>query len=183
MARPDLRAFPTSPAVQPLPASTRRELLESVPFVQGYGVEIGLLVDLVARFGTDAMAQADLGEREHRNRPLDELPRRAAVPSPACAAPALERHLGSSLVRYDEDHESLPCRSRCACESVPDAQRPCGLAKFAQLSVERGTPRFERLLAEPPRARIARGVPDAVDERAGIRRRQLVRACPPSARR
>ena len=51
----------------------RRELLESVPFVEGYGVELGLLVDLVARFGLDAVAQVDLDVREHRNRPLDEL--------------------------------------------------------------------------------------------------------------
>ena len=32
-----------------------------------------LLVDLVARFGLDAVAQVDLDVREHRNRPLDEL--------------------------------------------------------------------------------------------------------------
>ena len=49
------------------------ELLETVPFVEGYGVEIGLLIDLVARFGLDAVAQVDLDVREHRNRPLDEL--------------------------------------------------------------------------------------------------------------
>ena len=48
-------------------------LLETVPFVEGWGVEIGLLVDIVARFGIDAIAQVDLGVREHRNRPLDEL--------------------------------------------------------------------------------------------------------------
>ena len=44
-----------------------------LPFVEGWGVELGLLIDLVERFGRDAVAQVDLGVREHRNRPLDEL--------------------------------------------------------------------------------------------------------------
>ena len=51
----------------------RREVLEQVPFVQGYGVDLGLLVDVAARFGVESIAQADLGVRTHRNRPLDEL--------------------------------------------------------------------------------------------------------------
>ena len=33
----------------------RRTVLEAVPFVQGYGVETGLLVDIAGRFGTDAL--------------------------------------------------------------------------------------------------------------------------------
>lgn len=53
--------------------ASRREVLEQVPFVQGYGVDLGLLVDISARFGLDAVAQVDLGSRTHRNRPLDEL--------------------------------------------------------------------------------------------------------------
>jgi len=32
-----------------------------------------LLVDIVEQFGRDAVVQVDLGAREHRNRPLDEL--------------------------------------------------------------------------------------------------------------
>ena len=51
----------------------RRVALEQVPFVCGYGVEIGLLIDLAARFGVEAMAQVDLGTRRHRNRPLRDL--------------------------------------------------------------------------------------------------------------
>ncbi|EUA40374.1 hypothetical protein I549_5206 [Mycobacterium avium subsp. avium 2285 (R)] len=39
----------------------------------GYGVEIGLLVDTFDRLGLDAIAQVNLGVREHRNRPLAEL--------------------------------------------------------------------------------------------------------------
>ena len=53
--------------VQPLSGeyAGRRELLESVPFVSGYGVEFGLLVDLAELAGIDALAQVDLGTRHH----------------------------------------------------------------------------------------------------------------------
>lgn len=50
-----------------------RELLTSLPFAPGYGVEIGLLVDTYDRLGLDAIAQVNLGVRTHRNRPLTEL--------------------------------------------------------------------------------------------------------------
>lgn len=51
----------------------RRELLERVPFVQGYGVDVGLLIDVVSRVGIGGVAQVDLDVRHHRNRPLTEL--------------------------------------------------------------------------------------------------------------
>jgi glucosyl-3-phosphoglycerate synthase len=51
----------------------RRSLLEQLPFVGGYGVDIGLLIDVAARVGVERIAQVDLGVRVHRNRPLDEL--------------------------------------------------------------------------------------------------------------
>ena len=77
MARPLLsHLFPElAHFVQPLSGeyAARREVLEAVPFVQGWGVEVGLLVDVATRFGSDAIAQVDLGVREHRNRPLDDL--------------------------------------------------------------------------------------------------------------
>lgn len=77
VARPLLTLlFPAlAPIAQPLGGeyAGRREVLEQVPFVQGYGVEMGLLVDLATRFGVQAIAQVDLGRRRHRNRPLDEL--------------------------------------------------------------------------------------------------------------
>ncbi len=71
-----------SPIVQPLSGeyAGRRFALEQMPFSPGYGVDLGLLVDLAARFGVDAIAQCDLGVRRHRNRTLEELgPQAAAV--------------------------------------------------------------------------------------------------------
>ena len=53
----------------------RRETLEQVPFFSGYGVELGLLVDIAARFGVDAIAQVDLDRRVHRNQDMQALGR------------------------------------------------------------------------------------------------------------
>jgi glucosyl-3-phosphoglycerate synthase len=83
VARPALALlFPhLASIVQPLGGeyAGRRELLEQLPFVEGYGVDIALLIDIAAEFGTDVMAQVDLGTRRHRNRPLDELSPQAAA--------------------------------------------------------------------------------------------------------
>jgi glucosyl-3-phosphoglycerate synthase len=77
VARPLLAALrpELSCVLQPLGGeyAGTRELLTSVPFAPGYGVEIGLLVDTYDRLGLDAIAQVNLGVRAHRNRPLTEL--------------------------------------------------------------------------------------------------------------
>jgi glucosyl-3-phosphoglycerate synthase len=72
---PDLAGF-----VQPLAgeAAGRREVLERVPFVSGYGVETAMLVDLLDLVGLDALAQVDLGQRAHRNQSNEALGRMAA---------------------------------------------------------------------------------------------------------
>ncbi len=61
--------------VQPLGGeyAGTRELLESLPFAAGYGVEIGLLLDTHTARGLDAIAQVNLGVRKHRNRSLLQL--------------------------------------------------------------------------------------------------------------
>jgi len=77
VARPVIAVlFPElAPIVQPLAGeyAGRRDVLEQLAFVQGYGVDIGLLIDVCERYGAAAIAQVDLGTRIHRNRPLDEL--------------------------------------------------------------------------------------------------------------
>src|SRR5437763_16654953 len=68
----------------------RRDVLEQVAFVQGYGVDIGLLIDIVERVGLNSVAQVDLGVRVHRNRSLDELgPQATAVLHTALARAGL----------------------------------------------------------------------------------------------
>ncbi|MBF6327317.1 glucosyl-3-phosphoglycerate synthase [Nocardia transvalensis] len=68
--RPDL-----SKVLQPLGGeyAGTRELLTSVPFAPGYGVEIGLLLDTYDLLGLPALGQVNLGVRTHRNRPLSDL--------------------------------------------------------------------------------------------------------------
>jgi glucosyl-3-phosphoglycerate synthase len=77
VARPVLALlFPElADVVQPLAGefAARRDVFEALPFVEGYGVDIGLLIDAARRYGTEHLAQVDLGVRVHRNRPLDEL--------------------------------------------------------------------------------------------------------------
>jgi glucosyl-3-phosphoglycerate synthase len=77
MARPLISLFfpDLSRLAQPLAGecAARREVLEAVPFVGGYGVDLGLVVDVAERFGAGSIVQCDLGERVHRNRPLSEL--------------------------------------------------------------------------------------------------------------
>lgn len=51
----------------------RRAAAMELPFVEGYGVEAGLLIDVAKRYGPYALAEVDLGTRTHRNRPLEEL--------------------------------------------------------------------------------------------------------------
>lgn len=87
LAWPALAGF-----VQPLAGefAARRELLEAIPFLTGYGVELGMLVDVLDRVGLDAMAQVDLGVRVHRHHDLHTLGRMAAQIQLA-AATRLER--------------------------------------------------------------------------------------------
>ncbi len=59
-------------------AAGRRTVLEEIPFVQGWGVEVGLLIEVLERFGASAISQVDLGTRRHRHRPLSDLSVQAA---------------------------------------------------------------------------------------------------------
>ncbi len=76
-ARPLLNLFypELSGVVQPLSGeyAGRREALEKATFFSGYGVEIGLLIDMVEKFGLNAIAQVDLQERIHHNQELEAL--------------------------------------------------------------------------------------------------------------
>lgn len=76
-ARPLLNLFfpELSGVIQPLSGEYggRRTALEQMPFSSGYGVEIGLIIDIFEKFGLSAIAQVDLQERVHHNQPLESL--------------------------------------------------------------------------------------------------------------
>lgn len=67
---PELAGF-----IQPLAGqhAGRRTALERIPFFTGFGVETGLLIDLVGACGLPAVAQVNLGTVVHRNKPLQSL--------------------------------------------------------------------------------------------------------------
>jgi glucosyl-3-phosphoglycerate synthase len=77
VARPLLNLFypELSGIIQPLSGeyAGRRKALEQVPFFTGYGVETGLLIDLLEHCGLNSIAQADLEMRVHHNQPLTGL--------------------------------------------------------------------------------------------------------------
>lgn len=61
--------------VQPLAGECafRVEALRAVPFVSDYGVDVGLMIDVLRDHGLSAMAQVDLGLRLHRHQDLAAL--------------------------------------------------------------------------------------------------------------
>jgi glucosyl-3-phosphoglycerate synthase len=81
VARPLLRrlAPELSAVVQPLAGETAfvRGPMLRLPFVSGYGVEIGMLLQVLAAHGLDAIGQTDLGVREHSHQELAALARMA----------------------------------------------------------------------------------------------------------
>jgi glucosyl-3-phosphoglycerate synthase len=83
MAKPLINLFHPELAgfVQPLAGefAARREVLSSVPFFTGYGVEIGMLIDVFDQVGLTAMAQVDLGTRQNRHQSLANLSRMSSV--------------------------------------------------------------------------------------------------------
>jgi glucosyl-3-phosphoglycerate synthase len=76
-ARPLLNLFYPDLAgvAQPLAGeiAARRELLESLPFVTGYGVDIALLIDAYREVGLEGIAQVDLDVRQNAHQPLRDL--------------------------------------------------------------------------------------------------------------
>ena len=68
--------FPELTAIiQPLSGeyAVRRDVLESIPFPIGYGVETSHLLDVYTRWGLPAFAQTDLDQRVHRNQATRSL--------------------------------------------------------------------------------------------------------------
>jgi len=77
MARPALALlYPQLAGIhQPLAGevAARRELLLSLPFATGYGVEIAMLIDAYRAAALEGLAQVDLDVRQNRHQPLSAL--------------------------------------------------------------------------------------------------------------
>jgi glucosyl-3-phosphoglycerate synthase len=114
VARPLLSLF--FPALtgldQPLAGefAGRRRSLEQIPFVEGWGAEIGMLIDLAARFGPECIGQVDLDTRRHRHRSLLELSVQAAevMATVLARTPAAASFAADELVLTRGDGTSVP---------------------------------------------------------------------------
>jgi len=130
-ARPLLNLFypELSGIVQPLSGEYggRRKALEQLPFFSGYGVEIGLLIDMFEKFGLTSIAQVDLLERIHHNQPLDALGKMSFAIIQAVIR-KLEVKYGQSIleninktmkmIRYEQDRFFLDI------EEIAEGERP-----------------------------------------------------------
>lgn len=135
MARPLLASrWPELGAVvQPLAGewAIRRSWFEQLSVPVGYGVEFSTLVDTYAGLGLDAIAQVDLGSRDHRHQHvhdlsgmaleiLDVADRRSGIGAsrrPGGTAQGAESHV--AIDHFDRD---LP--SRWQTREVPVDERP-----------------------------------------------------------
>ncbi|PRY36610.1 glucosyl-3-phosphoglycerate synthase [Geodermatophilus tzadiensis] len=99
---PELAGF-----VQPLGGeyAGRRSALEQVPFLSGYGVEVGLLVDLLGLLGLGGLAQVDLGVRRHTSQDQEALGRMAGqvVSAVLSRGPAARASTGGLLTQFRSD--------------------------------------------------------------------------------
>jgi nucleotide-binding universal stress UspA family protein len=146
-ARPLLNLFypELSGVIQPLSGEYggRRAALEQFSFFSGYGVEIGLLIDVLEKFGLNAIAQVDLQERIHHNQPLEALSKMSFAIIQAVIR-KLESRYGQSilenvnrtmkLIRYEEGSFMLDVEEIAEQERPPMIELPEYLERSRLLS-------------------------------------------------
>jgi len=130
-ARPLLNLFypALSGFIQPLSGEYggRREVLQQLPFSCGYGVEIGLLIDILERYGLEALGQVNLIKRLHRNQPLTSLSKMSFAIIQTAIRKIDQRdglqllqdvNRAMKLIRHEENRFSLEV------ERIAELQRP-----------------------------------------------------------
>ena len=121
---PELAGF-----VQPLGGeyAGRRSALERVPFVSGYGVEVGLLVDLLELGGLAALAQVDLGVRRHTSQSDEALGTMAGQVVSTVLARAGSRRPGQRAAgRQRAAHPVPPRRDARSCPAAAPSPSTSG---------------------------------------------------------
>lgn len=103
--------------IQPLAGeyAIRRTVLERLSFPCGYGVDLALLIDTAAHFGSESIAQVDLGVRQHRHHDDLRLGRMAAeiIQVAVSRMPSGTQHggrtrIGTTLTQFSRDaHEFI----------------------------------------------------------------------------
>lgn len=144
-ARPLINLFfpLLSGLVQPLAGeyAARRSVLEQLPFFTGYGVEVGMLIDMLERFGLDSIGQVNLENRVHRNRSLSDLSLTAfAIIQVILTRLERREHItlleeinsSMKLIRFEQDHLSLQVRNIRDTERPPMIEVPAYLEKHGR---------------------------------------------------
>ena len=140
-ARPFINLFfpELSGLIQPLSGeyAGRRSALEKLPFFTGYGVETGLLIDILQEYGLEGIAQVDLLERIHHNQPLPSLSKMSFAIMQVVFNRLEKRHkihfleqsdLTMNLVRFSKrrgyflDQEEIHEHERPPMKSIPEYQ-------------------------------------------------------------
>lgn len=145
-ARPFFNLFypELSGMIQPLSGeyAARRSAVERLPFYTGYGVETGLLIDILEEFGLGALAQVDLLERIHHNQPLPSLSKMSFAITQVVMRRLERRHrvqlleeanLTMNLIRYGQrrryylEPEEVRERERPPMIALPEYRQRRGL--------------------------------------------------------
>ena len=115
---PELAAFS-----QPLAGEVagRRALLESLAFPVGYGVEIAMLIDAHRAVGLEGLAQAQLGSRQNRHQPLEEL---SAMAYQVLVAAARRIHGSEDIERLAPGELLVPLDGVLRARALPVEERP-----------------------------------------------------------
>ncbi len=152
-ARPLLNLFfpELSGLIQPLSGEQagRREVLDQLPFMTGYGVEIGLLLDLLGKYGLQSIGQVDLKRRVHRNQTLASLSAMAFTILQVAMRRLEQRHQlqllpeanrSMKLIQHDRD------RFHVEVKQLGDVERPAiaTLPEYQAAHARTGTPRPEQ---------------------------------------
>jgi glucosyl-3-phosphoglycerate synthase len=124
-ARPLLNAlFPALAGVrQPLAGeiAVRRELIERLPMLCGYAVDVALLIDAWQAVGLGALVQVDLDARQNRHQPLERLTPMAFE----VAAAILQRgHEGGAVADPPPDELLAPGPDGLVPVRLPLVERP-----------------------------------------------------------
>jgi glucosyl-3-phosphoglycerate synthase len=115
--------------IQPLSGeyAGRRSALENLPFYTGYGVETGLMLDLLENYGLSSLAQSDLQKRVHHNQPLPSLSKMSFAIVQVFLSRIDKRYrsallpkasLKMNLIKYDLGHYHLDS------EEIYEIERP-----------------------------------------------------------
>ncbi len=161
-ARPFFNLFfpELSGLIQPLSGeyAGRRSALESMPFFTGYGVETGLLIDILEKYNINGIAQVDLLERIHHSQPLPSLSKMSFSIMQVVFKRLEKRNnirllehsnLTMNLIRFGQQHgyslepEEIQEFERPPMRSILEYRRKRGLSIEATLSQGTGENRNE----------------------------------------